>query len=107
MPAASSVNRKRGGTSDLLVFAALLAPVFAWSAWVPKDTLTWWLEVAPVLIGFAASWVVRRRFALSLLLLVAAVGAVILARRRSGLDSTGRGVAPAALNVVRSGRQPI
>jgi hypothetical protein len=30
------------------------------------------------------------------------------ARRRSGLDSTGRGVAPAALvNVVRSGRQPI
>jgi hypothetical protein len=29
------------------------------------------------------------------------------ARRRSGLDSTCRGVAPAALNVVRSGRQPI
>ena len=29
------------------------------------------------------------------------------ARRRIGLDSAGRGVAPAALNVVRSGRQPI
>ena len=29
------------------------------------------------------------------------------ARRRSGLDSTGRGGAPAALDVVCSGRQPI
>jgi putative membrane protein len=71
MPVSAPVNGKRDGTRDLLVFAALLAPVFAWSAWVPKDTLTWWLEVAPVLIGFAASWVVRRRFACSRLLLVA------------------------------------
>ena len=29
------------------------------------------------------------------------------ARRRIGLDSKGRDVAPTALNVVRSGRQPI
>jgi putative membrane protein len=71
MSVPAPVDRKSDGTRDLLVFGVLLAPVFAWSAWGPKDTLTWWLEVAPVLIGGVVAWVVRRRFALSRLLLVA------------------------------------
>ncbi len=71
MPAAAPVDEKRDGTRDLVVFAVLLAPVFAWSAWEPKDTLTWWLEVAPVLVGGVAAWAMRRRFVLSQLLLVA------------------------------------
>ncbi len=56
-------------TRDLLVFAATIAPVFAWSAWGPKDRFTWWLEVAPVLVGLGLAWAVRGRFALSRLLL--------------------------------------
>lgn len=35
----------------LLLF--LLALVFAWSAWQPSDRITWWLEVAPGIIGAA------------------------------------------------------
>ena len=34
----------------LLLVSAL---VFAWSAWRPYDRLTWWLEVAPGIIGAA------------------------------------------------------
>jgi putative membrane protein len=34
-----------------LLFATAL--VFAWSAWRPYDRLTWWLEVAPGIIGVA------------------------------------------------------
>lgn len=60
----------RPATRDLLVFAGLLAPVLAWSAWGPKDRFTWWLEVAPVFVGLALAWAVRGRFALSRLLLV-------------------------------------
>lgn len=30
---------------------AMLAMVFAWSAWQPRDLFTWWLEVLPVLIA--------------------------------------------------------
>ena len=41
----------------------------AWSAWGPKDLFTWWLEVAPVFAGLSLAWAVRRRFALSRLLL--------------------------------------
>ena len=38
-----------------LHLALLLATalVFAWSAWAPFDRLTWWLEVAPGIIGAA------------------------------------------------------
>lgn len=35
----------------LLLF--LTALVFAWSAWRPHDRLTWWLEVAPGILGAA------------------------------------------------------
>jgi putative membrane protein len=57
-------------TRDLVVFSVLIAPVVAWSAWAPKDRLTWWLEVAPVFAGLGLAWAVRGRFALSRLLLV-------------------------------------
>jgi putative membrane protein len=54
----------------LLWFLVLLGPVFAWSAIGPHDRLTWWLEVAPVLIGVPLILAVQRRFPLTSLLLV-------------------------------------
>lgn len=54
----------------LLWFVALLLPVLVWS-WVnPHDRLTWWMEVAPVLIGVPLILAFGRRFPLSTLLLV-------------------------------------
>lgn len=44
---------------------ALLAPVLAalvWSGIAPHDRLTWWLEVAPTLLGLAALAMTWRRF---------------------------------------------
>jgi len=40
-----------------LVLALVVLPVLAWSAWRPFDLTTWWLEVAPVFLGFAALFV--------------------------------------------------
>ena len=43
----------------------LLAAVFVvliWSGVTPKDRLTWWLEVAPALIGLIVLWLTRKRF---------------------------------------------
>lgn len=43
----------------------LLASVFSvlvWSGITPKDRLTWWLEVAPALLGLAALFLTRRKF---------------------------------------------
>jgi putative membrane protein len=54
----------------LLWFLVLLAPVFIWSAVGPHDRLTWWLEVAPVLIGVPLILVAQKRFPLTSLLLV-------------------------------------
>lgn len=34
----------------LATLFVMLATVFAWSAWQPRDRFTWWLEVLPVLI---------------------------------------------------------
>ena len=48
----------------LLVTAA----VFVWSALGPHDRLTWWLEVAPVLIGLPILTATYRRFPLTTLL---------------------------------------
>lgn len=39
----------------------LVLPVLLWSAWKPFDWITWWLEVAPVFIGFVALFIARRR----------------------------------------------
>lgn len=54
----------------LVWFVALLAPILLWSGWGPHDRLTWFLEVAPVLIGVPLILAVRKRFPLSTLLLV-------------------------------------
>lgn len=43
---------------NFLLLASIL-PVLAWSAWKPYDTLTWWLEVAPVFVGFAALFIAQ------------------------------------------------
>lgn len=43
----------------LILVAAVLA-VLAWSAIGPKDRLTWWLEVAPTILGLAALFAMRR-----------------------------------------------
>ena len=39
----------------------LVLPVTAWSAWEPHDRFTWWLEVIPVFIGFAAIFVAQSK----------------------------------------------
>lgn len=39
----------------------LVLPWLAWSAWRPYDRLTWWLEVAPVFVGFIALPLAARR----------------------------------------------
>jgi putative membrane protein len=31
-----------------------MTPAIAWSAWLPFDRITWWLEVIPAFIGFIA-----------------------------------------------------
>lgn len=54
----------------LLWFVVLLLPILAWSAVRPHDYFTWFLEVAPVLIGLPLAFAVQRRFRLSSLLLV-------------------------------------
>jgi putative membrane protein len=36
-------------------------PVLAWSAWHPHDWPTWWLEIVPAFIGFAALFVAARK----------------------------------------------
>ena len=40
-----------------ILLLALVAPVVAWSAWNPHDRITWWLEVVPVFLGFAALFI--------------------------------------------------
>ncbi|MFT3868346.1 MAG: DUF2238 domain-containing protein [Nibricoccus sp.] len=54
----------------LVVFLVSLAPIVGWS-WVgPYDRFTWWLEVAPALVGVPLMIVLQRRFPISTLLLV-------------------------------------
>jgi putative membrane protein len=63
----------------LLWLTMLLLPILAWSGIGPHDRMTWWLEIAPVLIGLPIAWAVARRFPLSnLLLLLLGIHAVIL-----------------------------
>ncbi|TAE73339.1 MAG: DUF2238 domain-containing protein [Verrucomicrobia bacterium] len=44
-----------------LLLLLLVLPWIVWSAWQPYDRLTWWLEVIPVFIGFAALEVGARK----------------------------------------------
>ena len=39
--------------------------VLAWSAWNPHDYPTWWLEVAPALVGLLLLLATRRHFPLT------------------------------------------
>ena len=39
--------------TQFVAMLAITGAVFAWSAVGPNDRITWWLEVAPVLIGLA------------------------------------------------------
>lgn len=48
-------------THPNFLLLAFITPVLAWSAWRPYDTLTWWLEVAPVFIGFIALFIAQSR----------------------------------------------
>jgi len=45
-----------------LVFWSLVALVFLWSGIRPFDRFTWWLEVAPAVLGAGILWATRRRF---------------------------------------------
>lgn len=38
-----------------------MLPVLAWSSWQPFDRTTWWLEVAPVFVGFIALFVAQAK----------------------------------------------
>lgn len=49
----------------LALLLALLATVFAWSAWQPHDRFTWWLEVLPVVIALPLLLATHARFAFS------------------------------------------
>lgn len=63
----------------LLLYAAVLVALL-WSGLAPYDRVTWWLEVAPILIGFPVLWATRRRFPLTRLLytLIACHAVVLL-----------------------------
>jgi putative membrane protein len=49
----------------VLALLGLLIPIFWWSALAPYDRLTWWLEVAPVLMGLVALGATYRGFPLT------------------------------------------
>lgn len=77
------------------LLSLVLLVVLAWSSIAPYDRATWWLEVAPVLIGFPLLALTYRRFPLTdlmyvLLLLHAVVlmvgGAYTYARVPLGFD---------------------
>jgi len=54
----------------LVLYLAVAAVGLVWSGIAPYDRLTWWLEVAPVIIGAALLVPTARRFPLSELLYV-------------------------------------
>jgi putative membrane protein len=58
---------------------ALVAIVLAWSGVAPRDRLTWWLEVAPVLLAAPILVATRRRFPLTRIVYVlVAIHAAVL-----------------------------
>lgn len=59
---------RRRDVTELRVLLFLLAAAFVASAVDPLERLTWWLEVAPVLIGLALCFATRARFPLTPLL---------------------------------------
>jgi putative membrane protein len=69
-------------THPNLALLAVIVPLGAWSAWRPYDRLTWWLEVAPVLLGFGAlftaQWKSGWRFSRFAMVLIGLHMAVLL-----------------------------
>lgn len=67
MPKIGMVDRRRPRTLAAMKFHGLgpllacVLPVLAWSAWQPHDWPTWWMEVAPVFIGFPALFLAARK----------------------------------------------
>ncbi len=51
-------------------FVGLMSPILVWSWLSPQDRLTWWLEVAPVILGVPLMLATAQRFPLSTLLLL-------------------------------------
>jgi putative membrane protein len=49
----------------LTLLGLAVAAVFLWSAWRPRDSFTWFLEVFPVLLGGPLLFFTRRRFPLT------------------------------------------
>ncbi|MGV6826517.1 MAG: DUF2238 domain-containing protein [bacterium] len=54
-------------TSQVAAWLIIFGMVLTWSAINPFDRLTWWLEVLPALIGFAAILLTWNRFPLTTL----------------------------------------
>lgn len=52
---------------NVLVWSAVFAAVLIWSAIDPKDPFTWFLEVAPALIGAVVLALTRKSFPLTTL----------------------------------------
>lgn len=48
-------------SNPLILLLASIAPIIAWSAWQPFDRTTWWMEVAPVFLGFIALFSARSK----------------------------------------------
>lgn len=67
-----------GRLTSLLLATVLL--VVVWSGIAPKDRLTWWMEVAPTLIGLVVLFAVRKKFRFTpLLQILIAVHMMLLA----------------------------
>jgi putative membrane protein len=54
-------------TTGTVAWVLVFLLVLGWSAVGPHDRLTWWLEVAPALLGFVALVWTRKRFPLTTL----------------------------------------
>jgi putative membrane protein len=64
----------------LVALLAAVIAVFVWSAWRPFDRLTWFLEVAPVIVAVPLLVVTRTRFPLTTLVyaLIAGHAAILM-----------------------------
>jgi len=67
-PMNAPVHIRNSRLTEHLTLLALVVAVFVWSGIAPKDRLTWWMEVAPVLIAVPLLWITYRRFPLTPLL---------------------------------------
>ena len=68
MPIRESLSSSQGRTPWLISASLVLVTLLLLSGWRPFDRLTWWLEVAPILIALPVLWLSFRRFPLSTLL---------------------------------------